>query len=174
MKAKLLLIPLVVILAGCSEEHEDLQLWMTQAKQEAKMNVQKPQPPEPVQPVQYTVPPHISPHAFSIHRMRSAYQAGNAPDLNRVKEVLEDYELDALKFVGVIGSGKALSGLIDVDGHVYTVKPGNYMGKHYGRIVSITADEIVLSETVEDSFGNWVQRKAKVIPSADAESADQQ
>lgn len=169
MKARLLMMPLVLVLAGCLDEHEDLQNWMQQVKQEAKMRVQKPQPPAPVQSVEYTPPPRISPHAFSIQRMKSAYQAGNAPDVNRPKEVLENYELDALKFVGVIGSGNVLSGLVEADGHVYTVKPGNHMGQHYGRIVRITADQITLSETVEDSFGNWVQREAKLVPAADAE-----
>lgn len=170
MKAKLLMIPLVFVLAGCLDDHEDLQDWMEQAKKEAKLRVQKPQPPAPVQTVEYTPPPHISPHAFSVQRMRSTYKVGNAPDVNRAKEVLENYDLNALKFVGVIGSGNALSGLVEVDGHVYTVKPGNHMGKNYGRIVRITADQITLRETVEDSLGNWVNRDAKLIPAADAET----
>lgn len=171
MKARLLLIPLMM-LAGCSTEHEDLQSWMNETKQKAKSHVQKPQPPAPVQPVVYNEPPNISPNAFSYQRMRALKESGQAPNTNRAKEILEDFDLEELKFVGVIGSGNALSGLVEVNGHVYTVKPGNYMGKNYGRIVRITADEIVLKETFEDASGIWSQREAKVVPQADVEEAN--
>lgn len=170
MKAKLLLIPLsLMLLAGCSEEHEDLQQWMKEVKQAAKPKPQETfsSPPR----VTYQDRPDVIPNAFSVFRMRAAYQVGNAPNVNRAKELLEEYELDQLKFVGAIGSGGSWSALVEADGHVYTVKPGNHMGKNFGRVTKITPDEITLTETVEDSYGNWVNKQAKMIPSVDMESA---
>lgn len=170
MKAKLLLIPVsLMLLAGCSEEHEDLQQWMADAKKAAQPKAKETFTTLPQ--ATYNDPPPVVPNAFSIFRMRAAYQTGNAPNLNRSKELLEKYDLEQLKFVGAIGSGGSWSALIEVDGHVYTVKPGNHMGKNFGRISKITPDEITLVETVEDSYGNWVHKPAKLIPSADQDAA---
>lgn len=170
MKAKFLLIPLsLMLLTGCSEEHEDLQQWMTDAKKSAQPKAQETFASVPQ--ATYNDPPPVIPNAFSILRMRAAYQTGNAPNLNRSKELLEKYDLTELKFVGAIGSGNAWSALVEVDNHVYTVKPGNHLGKNFGRVSKITPDEITLVETVEDSYGNWVHRPAKLIPSVDMESA---
>lgn len=161
----LLLIPLVMLATGCEEEgSDDLNAWMQTTQQEAKANLQPPQAPEPVLPAQYTTPGRIDPHAFSLYRMRAAVpianSLANAPNLNRPKELLESVSLDKLKFVGTIGSGKALSALISMEGEqVYTVKLGNYLGSNYGKVIKITPDEITLRETVEDADGNWVPRQ---------------
>ncbi|MBS3935790.1 MAG: pilus assembly protein PilP, partial [Sulfuritalea sp.] len=49
-----------------------------------------------------------------------------------------------------------------VDGVVYQVGRGNYMGQNFGRIVAITDSEIVLKEIVQDPSGqtsDWVERQ---------------
>lgn len=81
-----------------------------------------------------------------------------APDQKRLKEPLESFPLDALKFVGILKEGSQLWGLItDPDKKVIPVKVGNYMGQNYGRILSITNTEINLEEIVKTS-GQWVKR----------------
>ena len=37
------------------------------------------------------------------------------------------------------------------------------MGQNYGRIIKITPDAVTLSETVEDTNGNWEKRQV-VMP----------
>lgn len=165
MNAKLLLlVPLVLLATGCEEEGSDLNAWMQETQQRAKANLKPPVAPEKVEPAHYTTPAPITPHAFSLYRMKAMVDTSasmiNAPNLNRPKELLENASLDKLKFVGTIGSGNNLSALISLDNQtVYTVKLGNYMGQDYGRVVKITPDEITLRETVEDAEGNWVPRQ---------------
>ena len=106
-----------------------------------------------------------------MQRMKAAFQNGSAPNLNRTKELLENYSLENLRYVGSIGSKNALSALIEVEvngqPHVYTVRPGNYLGQNFGRITKITADRIGIVETVEDTFGNWVNRDAELTLTID-------
>lgn len=172
----------VFMLTACLDfsEQDDLQQFMTESRQKAQSK-----PPEVFTPAvrpQYIDPPDINPHAFSILRMRPEEaemvdETGNrktglnAPNLNRPKEVLEGYDLENLRFVGTIGSsGSSLSGLVEADGHVYTVRVGNYMGKNYGRVVKITADEITLVEKFEDANNNWTDKQTKLAPQSEADA----
>lgn len=168
MKTKLLLLlPMVMLATACSEEHSDLQAWMQETQQAAKSKLKPPEAPEEVARVTYHDPERIVPNAFDIRRMRPdvdrPVNTANLPNLNRPKELLENYALNQLKFVGTIGSGNALSALIEAEGQVYTVKLGNYLGQNYGRVVKITPDEITLSETIEDSKEGWVKRQMLMV-----------
>ena len=78
-----------------------------------------------------------------------------APDQKRLKQPLEAYPLDGLKFVGILKEGNQLWALIrDPEKKVVPVKVGNYMGLNYGRIISIKSNEIKLEETLRTS-GTW-------------------
>ena len=162
MKVKLFLMS-ALVLAGCSEQYGDLQEWMSQARAEAKTKVSPVEPLAPIEPVTYFAPQITGPNAFNMQRMKAAFQNGNAPDLNRSKELLENYSLENLNYVGSIGAGKALSAMIEVEGHVYTVNVGNHVGQNFGRIVRITPDVIKVVEVVEDASGNWTNREAEIV-----------
>lgn len=170
MKTKLLLLlPMVMLATACSEEHDDLQVWMKDTQQTAKSKMKPPVAPEAVERVSYADPAPQNPHAFDIRRMlpnigqEVRINTANLPDLNRPKELLENYSLSQLKFVGTIGSGNALSALVEAEGQVYTVKLGNYLGQNYGRVVKITSDEITLRETIEDTQKGWVPRQTLMV-----------
>lgn len=78
-----------------------------------------------------------------------------APDQKRVKQPLEAFPLDGLKFVGILKEGSQLWALISTPSKkVVPVKVGNYMGLNYGRIISIKSNEIKLEETVKNA-GTW-------------------
>lgn len=166
MKTKLLILSSLIAVAACSEEHGDLQTWMQETRNAAKSKVRPVEPPKPLERVEYFAPQLEGPHAFSPNKMRSAAQATNAPDMNRPKELLENYSLENIKFVGFIGENNGLSALIEVGDkeanhsgkHIYTVRPGNYLGQNYGKISKITSDGIELVEVTEDTQGNWINR----------------
>jgi len=101
----------------------------------------------------------------------NAPKGSNAPNPNRPKEALEAFSLENMRYVGMLSNGSKTAGFIDVNGHVYTVYPGNYIGQNYGKIQSITDDLIVLTELVEDSSGNWIYRKAELPLSNNAENS---
>ena len=171
MKVKLVLMS-ALVLTGCSEKYGDLQAWMSQARADAKAKVRSIEPPALLEPVTYFAPQQSGPNAYSMQRMKAAFQNGNAPNLNRTKELLENYSLENLRYVGSIGTVSALSALIEVEvngqKHVYTVRSGNHLGQNFGRITKITTDKIEIVETVEDSSGNWVDRDAELTLAVDS------
>ena len=76
----------------------------------------------------------------------------------RRKEPLEAYPLDAVKMVGsMLKEGHPVA-LLRIDNLLYQVKPGNYIGQNYGKIVKVGETEIVLREIVQDAAGEWTER----------------
>lgn len=89
--------------------------------------------------------------------------SGLQPDLNRAKEKLEEFPLENLKMVGTLQQNKVNYGLVKTsDGSLYRVKIGNYMGQNFGIITKISDTEIVMTEIVQDSTGNWTERNTSI------------
>lgn len=105
--------------------------------------------------------------------METDKKGENAPDTKRIKETLEKFSLENMRYVGILKSGQKVSGFIEAEGYVYTVGVGNYLGQNYGRIESITDDSIVLNELIEDSTGNWVSRKAELLLNSSDKNTEQ-
>lgn len=82
----------------------------------------------------------------------------DAPDQKRLKQPLEAFPLDALKFVGILEQGPVIWALIkQPDTQIARVRVGDYMGQNYGRIIVIKRDLIKLEETVKDT-GTWEKK----------------
>ncbi|MEZ5501753.1 MAG: pilus assembly protein PilP [Halioglobus sp.] len=82
------------------------------------------------------------------------------PDENRPKEFLEQFTFDSLRMVGTLERGDAHWTLIkDPEGGVHRVKPGNYLGRHHGKIVDMTDTYVSVVEIVSDGTPDgWVER----------------
>lgn len=82
------------------------------------------------------------------------------PDLDRPREVLENFDLKELSMVGTLqGPTGSLFALIrDNSGGIHRVRAGNYMGQNYGRIVGVSETRIELIEIVPNGSGGWVER----------------
>jgi type IV pilus assembly protein PilP len=88
---------------------------------------------------------------------------GIKPDLTRRKEDLEAFSLEALKMVGTLTMKSMLWGLVKTDdGTVHRVQVGHYMGKNFGKIVSISIDKIELMEIVPDKPGTWREQQTSL------------
>jgi len=83
-----------------------------------------------------------------------------APELNRRKEALEAFPLDAMTMVGSLMKQGQPVALVKVDNLLYQVRPGNYLGQNYGKITKVGESEVVLRELVQDAAGEWVERVA--------------
>lgn len=173
-KASLPMMLVCVFLAGCTE-HGDLQAWMSQEKDKAAQEQRKPEEFKPPVFDEYVPPSFSGLNAFDENRLslarKKSTSSGNAPDFDRPKEILEGFGLDKIEYVGSlinVKQGKRLA-FVKVDDHVYTVRIGNHMGSNYGRIISIDPDKIVLEESVENTNGDWVLKKAEKRLSVAAE-----
>ncbi len=77
-------------------------------------------------------------------------------NINHPKEALESFPMNTLKLQGTVFYQNDYWALIkSVDSEVYRVKVGNYIGTHYGKIISITSNNIYIQETYEDKPNVW-------------------
>lgn len=164
---KLLLLALCMGLAACGDQNDDLRQFVKEAgKERGKV--------EPLPQVKPYVPfPYEAfdiPDPFKPRKLKPSGKGGGLqPDLDRPRELLENYPLENLKMVGSLqesGKGKkapVFHALIRTpDNNIYRVKVGNYLGQNFGRIAAITETEITLKETVEDASGNWTERETSM------------
>lgn len=104
---------------------------------------------------------------FSSANLRPAAAAaantGPQPDLNRRREPLEEYPLDALKMVGTLERGREAWVIVRApDGTVHRASVGNYIGQNFGTIRTISDDKVEIVELVQGALGNWIEREASL------------
>lgn len=162
-RRSLLLSALVLLLAGCGAEQEELQSWMDQQKREVKPNVQPLAAPKRFDPTPFDGAQSVDPFStqkLSVALKQEARQPNSllASETNRRKEPLEAYPTDGMVMVGsVTKAGKPVA-LLRVDNLLYQVKLGDYLGQNYGKITKISETEVVLREIVQDAAGEWTER----------------
>lgn len=84
-------------------------------------------------------------------------QQNNQPQnrTERPEQPLEKFPLETMKFSGSLQQGIKVWGLIHLpDGEIIKVKPGDYLGKHSGKIMRIDNDYLLLEET-QQAAGIW-------------------
>ncbi len=143
---------------------------------DARMKQIHAQPPQPVPPPPAFLP--VPTYAYSAQQLRSPFMppslanelrisAGRKvmPDLSRPPQYLEQFPLEGLRMRGTMTQpGRALFGLVESpEGSVIRVQPGNFMGKNYGRIVSITPSQINVLEIVPDGRDGFVERPRSLV-----------
>lgn len=157
---------IVVLLAGCADSaHHELQAWMMQQKSQttaaALPNLAPRPPPTAMQaPVGLLDP-------FSPERLGRASKAAPAvlpgvraglPEPGRRKGELEVWPLAAMALVGTLSESGQVLALVRVDKLLYQVRPGQYLGPDFGRVVRISESAVTLRELVQDGSGAWVER----------------
>ena len=158
-----------IVLAGCgSSGGEELQEWMAQQRAQTKPKIDPIPEPKKFTPQAYTQEATTDP--FSNLKLtqalkRESSQATSnaalvAPELARRKEPLESFPLDAMFMVGSLRKEGLPVALVKVDNLLYQVRPGNYLGQNFGKILKVGETEVVLREIVQDATGEWTERPA--------------
>jgi len=149
--------------AGCSGEQEELSQWMEQQKREVKPSVQALSAPKKFNPQAYVGFAGVEP--FSTQKLVVALkQEARQPnsllsaEINRRKEPLEAYPLDSMTMVGSVTKAGRQYALLKVDSLLYQVKPGDYLGQNFGKIMKISETDVSLREIVQDAAGEWIER----------------
>lgn len=161
----------LLVLGGCMNAgNEELQQWMTEQRSQTKPQVTPIPAPKKFLPQEFVPDPGAEPFGsgrlLQALRKESGKATANAelvaPELSRRKEPLESMPLDSIKMVGSLNKGGQLVGIVKVDNLLHQVKPGNYLGPNYGRIMKVSETEIVLREIVQDAAGEWIERAANL------------
>lgn len=155
---------LLLLLAACNAEHEELQTWMDQQRQEIQPNVKPIEPPGKFNPQPYDGLSGVEP--FSQQKLLVALKQEDQKESplliaerSRRREPLEAYPLDTMVMVGSVArKGEPQYALLRVEKLLYQVRVGDYLGQNYGRIMRITETEIALREIVQEATGEWIER----------------
>lgn len=150
-------------LAACGEGRDELQAWMDEQRRMAKPHVPPLLPPRKFDPQPYLALNAVDP--FSTQKLVVAIKQENrepnsllAAEMNRRRDPLEAYPLDAVSMVGsVVRNGRSYA-LLRADNLLYQVHVGEYVGQNYGKVLRITETEVTLREIVQDAVGEWVER----------------
>lgn len=166
---KLISIPLcasVLMLSGCNGGIDDLDEYFM---------VERGKPATPLAPI-----PEVKPYlryVYPEHEKDPFDTAMLAPntvreeivdnginiDTTRVPEFLEGFPLDSLRMVGTVKKDNTLWALVRIpEGAVQTVKPGNYLGQNYGKIVEISEVKMDMLETVSNGLGGFKEREISI------------
>lgn len=155
----LVAISVALLGSGCGDkgQHKDLHQYTTQVKL---------RPAKPLEPLPTIKAPPA--YEYPTVAMRNPFKPvaaelpSGGPDQNREKEPLEAFPLDSLRMVGVLQRNNTFWAVIQgPNGDVYRATVGNYIGQHYGRVVSINTDEVKLLETVKLG-AEWEARPASL------------
>lgn len=149
---------LSTIALAAHADQADLAQWANQQRIEAKHNVPPMPRPYVFKSEQYTASRGADP--FSSAKMVSEPVSVRADAPTHRKEPLEAFPLDGFTMVGTITKAGARQALLRVNGLVYIVKRGDYLGTNSGRIVDINETTLSLSEVAQDARGDWVERPA--------------
>jgi len=157
------LVGVVLNLAGCSGNDDELQAWMEQQRHEVQPSVKPLSPPQKFNPQAYAGMEGVEPFSaqkFTGVLKQEARQPNSAvaAELNRRKEPLEAFPLDSVAMVGSVNRKGVPFALLKVDNLLYQVKVGEYLGQNYGKITRIAETEINLREIVQDAAGEWIER----------------
>lgn len=153
------------LLAGCADDDmADLEAYVAEVKKRNKGDIE-PLPDIKVvesflfRPTELRDP--FEPDDMMKMQEEGRVETGIRPDTLRAKEELESYELDTLRMVGTVKQGGVVWGLLKgTDNTIHRVRVGNYLGKNYGKIVSINDNQVEIVEIVADSAGAWHERRA--------------
>ena len=158
------------LLTACGEGIGDLRTFVQQIKSQPPGRIEPIPEFQPYQNFEYTS--HDLRDPFRLVDFRrpeenseeiAAIASGPKPNIDRVREPLEDFPLDTLRLKGTLTKDGIIWGLIFApDNTVHRVLEGHYMGQNHGRIISVTDDKIELTEIVPDGLGNYIERSSAV------------
>lgn len=158
-------LPLVALIAGCSQGMNDLRQYAERIKQRPGGRIEPIPQIKPYESYSYQVEEERSPFEKDVDMAEEQEKQegagdGITPDFNRNKEFLERFSLDGLTMKGTLTIGGEKYALIqDPDGKVHRVTTGDHMGQNYGEILRIAPNEITLNEIVPDGMGGWRERQ---------------
>lgn len=152
-------------LSGCAGGNADLRAYIDGIKARPGGRIEPLPQIRPAPTFTYVAGDRRSPFMPDVPQQRVSDNpnAVQGPDPSRPREFLERFSLDTLRMVGTLEQNEAQFGLVqDADGLIHRVSIGDYMGQNYGRILSISDNQITLVEIVPDGLGGYLERPAAV------------
>lgn len=158
---------IAAVLAGCgSDDADDVRRWMAETRKQAPVKITEILPPKKFSPFVYSGKSGVEPYSPTkiAHSLptQAVMSNGRKPNLDRPREALEAFPLDAMKMVGTMQKHNVIFALVQASGSIFKVRVGNHIGQHLGQVTKITDDSVELTEIAQDASGEWIERPAKL------------
>ena len=164
----LIYIGLVLGMSGCDSggQYDDLIQYMEEVRQRPHGKIEPLPDFTPYEAFSYGATGQRSPFdeilSSQAKNENSRFSRAIRPDAARVKQFLEGFAFDSFDMVGTLSDDGGYHALLNLDGDVYRVKVGDYLGRNHGRVVKITETTIHVLEIVRNGLDNWVERPRKL------------
>jgi type IV pilus assembly protein PilP len=163
----LMLIAMVLIVGGCQKEKEDLQAYVEEVKSQQASDIPPIPVMKPYEPFTYTAQELRDPFVPTITELEEPQEEllpdnGIHPDKNRRKEVLENFALSELQYVGSLEQEGVWALIRSPDGVIHRVTTGNYMGLNDGQITALSDSSVMLKEIVPEGKGRYIERETSI------------
>lgn len=151
------------MLTGCDSagDFQDLQAYMDEVRARPKGSIEPTPSFVPYEAFTYSVSAMRHPFQRQI-RVEATEKTGAGrdvkPDETRVRQFLEDFNIETFSMVGTIAGSAGTYALVSDASGVHRVKVGDYLGRNHGRIVGIDEAGISVVEIVPDGEGGWLER----------------
>lgn len=155
-----------LLLAGCGDSDvREVRTWMDDTRAQTKPAVKPLPAPKEFVPYAYHQQEAVDPfNPDKLAGLAGMTQEPSArqPDLNRPREVLENYPLDTMRMVGMMQKGGVGFALVQIERSVYRVRAGQRLGQNFGQVTRISPAAVEIREMVQDAGGDWVERISKL------------
>ena len=162
------LVAVLLMLQACSGNNmDDLRAYVEEVKSRPPGHIKPIPQPKPYETFVYQAMDLRDP--FEPYRnlepevaeVGGESDSGIKPDINRPRELLEEFPLDSLRMVGTLEQdGQRWALIKSSDGAIHRITEGNYLGQNFGRVDRITDDAVEITEIVPDGLGGWRERPA--------------
>ncbi len=154
-------------LSGCvgGDDFSDLQAYMDEVRARPKGSIEPLPKFQPYEAFTYSASALRSPFQPPVKIDIARQQKGSKdikPDETRVRQFLEGFNIETFEMVGTLANDGSVFGLVRGAGGVHRVKIGDYLGRNYGRIVSVDEAKIEVVEIVPDGEGGWLERPRSI------------
>ncbi|MVW74578.1 type 4a pilus biogenesis lipoprotein PilP [Pseudomonas xionganensis] len=155
------------LLGGCGESGDfaDLRAYMDEVRAKPKGSIEPLPKFQPYESFTYMAASMRSPFQPPVKVDMASREKGSKdvkPDESRVRQYLEDFNIEVFQMVGTLSNQGGVFALVSGAGGVHRVKVGDYLGRNHGRIVSIEESSVEVIEIVPDGEGGWLERPRSI------------
>jgi type IV pilus assembly protein PilP len=152
-----------VMVGGCGSgrDFSDLQTYMDEVRARPKGSIEPLPKFQPYESFTYSAASLRSPFQPAVKIDLASRQKGSVdvkPDESRIKQFLEDFNIETFQMVGTLANDSGNFALISSSSGVHRVRVGDYLGRNHGRISAIDDAKIDVVEIVPDGEGGWLER----------------
>ncbi|HBX58909.1 MULTISPECIES: pilus assembly protein PilP [unclassified Methylophaga] len=164
---KLLLLSMAFMLVACSQPKDDLQAYVAEVKARQVVDIPPIPVMKPYEKFSYAAAELRDPFVPTVIDVpepepEQVVDNGIQPNENRMKEILENYSLADLQYVGTLEQDSLWALIRAPDSTIHRVQIGNYMGMNHGQIVAISETQLTLKEIVPE--GNGYNERETTVP----------